>query len=212
MLEARAEAGSNLSSPPEREGPGERGTIPIVLFTYYNPLLRYGLDRFAAACADVGVDGVIVVDLPPDEAGPLREALQRHNVYLISLVAPTSTDERLAVACANAEGFVYCVSRTGVTGARQDLAQDLRTFLARVRTHTDLPRAVGFGISRPEHARLVSEMAEGVVIGSALVDLIDRTPNDEREQAVRAFVEDMSKAVSDLKHRDTEAKRATEIH
>ncbi|HZT97075.1 MAG TPA: tryptophan synthase subunit alpha [Chloroflexota bacterium] len=168
---------------------------PLVFFTYYNPVLRYGLDRFAVSSREAGVSGVIAVDLPPEEAGPLHDALLRENLYLIPLLAPTSTDTRLRAAASIARGFVYCVSRTGVTGFRDSIAGELAPFLQRVGQHTALPRAVGFGISTPDHARAVSEMAEGVVVGTALVDLVERTGGDldQIEAYVRSLREGMDR-------------------
>lgn len=161
---------------------------PVVFLTYYNPVLHLGLERFATESFAAGVDGVICADLPAEEAGPLHRALKGVGLHLIPMVAPTSTGDRLSQAGRIAGGFVYCVSRTGVTGLRDALSGDLPDFLARVRSHTDLPRAVGFGVSTPEHARAVSRLAEGVIIGSALVDLIEKSPSDETEARVRTFV------------------------
>jgi tryptophan synthase alpha chain len=166
----------------------EATETPIVFLAYYNPVLHYGLERFAAACQGVGVDGVICADLPAEEAGPLHEALTAKAVHLIPMVAPTSTDARIAQAARNGSGFIYCVSRTGVTGLREDLSDDLSEFLARVRRHTSLPRAVGFGVSNAEHAARVSRQAEGVIIGSALVDLIGKTLPQAVESKVAEFV------------------------
>jgi len=159
----------------------------VVFLSYYNPILHYGIERFAADCRRAGVDGVIGADMPPEESGPLREALAVYGIHLIPLVAPTSTESRLERACSGATGFIYCVSRAGVTGIQEAVATDLPEFLARVRRHTDLPRAVGFGISSPEHAALVAQLAEGVIVGSALVELIERTPEPQAEDAIRDF-------------------------
>ncbi len=171
------------------------GETPVVFLTYYNPIRHYGIDRFAADAADAGVDGVIAADVPPEESRPLREAINDRAIHLIPLLAPTSTDARLESACSQAGGFVYCVSRTGVTGIQEAVASDLPAFLQRVRRHTRLPRAVGFGISSPEHAALVSDMAEGVIVGSALVDLIDKTPSDEMGSSIREFAGGFRRAV-----------------
>lgn len=160
---------------------------PVVFLTYYNPVLRYGLERFASECGTAEVDGVICADLPPEESTPLYEALEAGAVHLIPMVAPTSTDERLSRAARSAGGFVYCVSRTGVTGIRDELNTDLSAFLSRVRRFSPLPRAVGFGVSTPQQARDVARLCEGVIIGSALVNLISKTPKDGLEASIRNF-------------------------
>ena len=164
--------------------------IPLLLMGYYNPILAYGIDEFARDAADAGADGLIVVDLPPEEAVGVQAACAGCGLDLIYLLAPTSSDERIARVAGQASGFVYCVSLTGVTGARGDLSPGLAEFLARVRRHTSLPLAVGFGISRAEHVQAVARLgAEAAVIGSAIIDLIDRTPAGEREEKVREYVE-----------------------
>lgn len=152
----------------------EHLTLPLVLLTYYNPVLRYGLEAFGRDAAAAGVDGVVVPDLPPEDGGPLREAVRAHGLDTIFLVAPTSTDGRLAAVAAAASGFVYCVSLTGVTGVRADLAGDVGALVGRLRRHTALPACVGFGISTPEHARQVASVADGVIVGSALVALVEQ--------------------------------------
>jgi tryptophan synthase alpha chain len=161
---------------------------PIVFLTYYNPVLRHGLIRFADDAREAGVDGIICADLPVEEAGPFRDALVAKGMHFIPMVAPTSTNERLEISCHLARGFVYCVSRAGVTGLQEAVSDELPEFLMRVRSYTELPRAVGFGVSNAEHARAVSQLAEGVIIGSALVDLVAKTPANRVEQSVRSFV------------------------
>jgi tryptophan synthase alpha chain len=161
--------------------------IPILLMTYYNPLFRRGLERVAAEAQDAGVDGFLVTDLPPEEAGGWHEVAHAHGLDTVFLLAPTSTEERIRIASRLSSGFLYCVSRTGVTGAREQLPEELHDLLTRIRRETDQPIAVGFGISRPEHVRQVTDWADGAVIGSAVVDLIAR---DGRESpaAVGEFV------------------------
>ena len=161
---------------------------PIVLMGYYNPILSYGLERFARDAGESGVDGAIVVDLPLEEAGPLQAALGVHGIDLIFLLAPTSTAERIRGVAQTGSGFVYCVSVTGVTSARRDLSADLPEFLGRVRAETDLPLIVGFGISKKEHVETVFEMADGVAVGSALINLIEHSEAGAREEKVREFV------------------------
>lgn len=163
--------------------------VPLVLMTYYNPIIAYGVDAFASAAGAAGVDAVIAVDVPPEESDELATALRGHGIDLVYLLAPTSTDDRIARVAERASGFIYCVSLTGVTGARDTLPTGLPDFLRRVRRRTALPLVVGFGISRREHVEAVGQIADGVVIGSAIVDLIDRSPAHEREERVRAYVE-----------------------
>lgn len=163
-------------------------TTPLVFLSYINPIEQRGLESFAAGCAKAGVDGVNVPDLPVEEAGELRAACDRYGVALIPFLAPTSTPERIAAVAKIATGFVYCVGVTGVTGARAALADDLGAFLARVRERVSLPLAVGFGISRPEHVAAVGAMADGVIVGSALVRRLEELPSAERAAGAAAFV------------------------
>jgi tryptophan synthase alpha chain len=147
---------------------------PIVILSYYNPILRLGLEAFSRLAANAGVDGVVVPDLPPEEGGPLRAAADPNGLDVIFLAAPTSTDERLARVAASSRGFIYCVSLTGVTGVRDDVAADVGGLVARLRRCTDLPICVGFGVSTPEHARQVAGVADGVIVGSAIVSVIEQ--------------------------------------
>ena len=156
---------------------------PFVLMGYYNPILAYGIEEFAKDAVEAGVDGLIVIDLPPEESKPMREACMEHGLRLIYLLTPTSTDERIRQVAALASGFVYCVSVTGVTGARDELPADLGQFIARVRGLVPLPIAVGFGISQPKHFQSVGRIADAAVIGSAIIDEIDRS--DPSDQAAR---------------------------
>jgi tryptophan synthase alpha chain len=150
--------------------------VPVVLFSYLNPLLQYGLDRLARESAQNGIAGVLVTDLPTDAAVPFARALREHGADLISLVAPTSTDDRLRQTAATASGFIYAVSRTGVTGTREQVGGDAKALVERVKRFCDLPVALGFGISTPEHAKEAWEFADAVVVGSALVKIIDEEP------------------------------------
>ena len=161
--------------------------VPIVLMTSYNLALKYGLARFANAFAEAGADGTILTDLPPEEAGPWKTASERAELATIFLVAPTSTPERIALIAENTTGFVYCVSRTGVTGARAEMAPELTVLLSRIRAATDKPLCVGFGVSSPAHVRQVLEIADGAVIGSALVDFLHMTADNpgQREELTR---------------------------
>jgi len=168
-----------------------RGLVtPLLLMGYYNPILAYGIDGFARDAAGAGADGLIGVDLPPEEAAGMRIACAGRGLDLIYLLAPTSSDERIALVAAQASGFIYCVSLTGVTGARGELPSGLSQFLARVRRHTSLPLAVGFGISKREHLETLAGLgADAAVVGSAIIDVIDRAPAEEREERVREYVE-----------------------
>lgn len=151
--------------------------IPLLLMTYYNPVLHYGLDRFAVDAAEASVDGVIVPDLPLEESAPLWQVLNSNGQYLIYLVAPTTTPERLEKIAASAGGFIYCVSLTGVTGMRDGISADITEFMQRVRRHCSLPLAVGFGISNSRQAALMAEDADAVIVGSALVGLVEQFRN-----------------------------------
>jgi len=145
---------------------------PIVLFTYANPVVRMDARSFARAAADAGVDGVLVLDYPIEEAAPLRDPLIDAGIDPIFLISPTTTDERIRAAAQYGRGFLYVISRLGVTGMRDTLAPETRALVTRVRTLTDLPVAVGFGISRPDHVAAACEVADAAVVGSALVQII----------------------------------------
>jgi tryptophan synthase alpha chain len=151
-----------------------RGDVkaPIVLFSYANPILRLGAERFADQARDAGVDGVLVLDLPIEEAGEFRDLLGRRQIDTILLLSPTTTDQRLETAAALGSGFLYAISRLGVTGARDTVAEGARQMVERIRRVSDLPVALGFGISKPEHVRDVGQWADAAVVGSALVSVI----------------------------------------
>lgn len=142
---------------------------PFCAMTYYNPLFSYGVERFVQDAAAAGIDGLIVPDLPPEEAEELEAACRRIGLATIYLLAPTSTDERIRTVARHCTGFIYLVSVTGITGARSDLPPDLAAFVARVRKHTELPLAIGFGIATGAQAAAVAQIADGVIVGSALV-------------------------------------------
>ena len=150
----------------------EDQATPVVLMGYLNPLLTYGLEAFAADAADAGVDGMIVVDCPPEEAGPLADALEAAHISLIRLTAPTTDDARLETVVKRTSGFVYYVSVAGVTGAKEAVAADVAPAVARIRAASGLPVAVGFGIRTPERAAEIARVADACVVGSALVDEI----------------------------------------
>ena len=177
---------------------------PLVLFSYYNPVLQMGLEKFAAAASSTGADGVLITDLTPEESDDHRRILAAHHLDTIFLGAPTSTDERLAKIAAASSGFLYLISRTGVTGAKDALPDDLPTLLRRARKATQLPIAVGFGISLPGHVSVLGGLADAAVVGSALVSEIesatahDRSPAaiDKAAQALAARVRSLKQAAS----------------
>ena len=154
------------------------GDTPLILMGYYNSLLAYGLERFGRACFDATVDGLIIVDLPGDETKPLVDALTPYGVHLIPLLAPTSTDDSIRQSVAAGGGFVYCTSVTGVTGARSEVSDRGLDLVGRVRRHSDLPAAIGFGISSREHVLDVGKRADAAVVGSALVRALGDGPNE----------------------------------
>lgn len=166
--------------------------VPILLMGYYNPILAYGQDAFCRDASAVGVDGLIVVDLPPEEGIELRQRASAYGLDVICLLAPTSTDERIARLAAQATGFIYCVSLTGVTGARQELPAALPAFLDRVRSRTSLPLAVGFGISSRRQVEQVGQIAEAVVVGSALIDVVEQAPAGQEIERLRRFVAELA--------------------
>jgi tryptophan synthase alpha chain len=148
--------------------------LPLIVMTYYNPILRYGLERYTADAQTAGVDAHIVTDLTPEEAADWKRISRTCDLDTVFLLAPTSTPERIVAVTELSSGFVYCVSRTGVTGARQDVPAELTEVVGRIKARTPLPVCVGFGISRPEHVGRICAFADGAVVGSSLVDLIHR--------------------------------------
>lgn len=173
----------------------ETTQIPILLFTYYNPVLVYGVEDFAKDASEAGADGVLCVDLPPEEADAYRAALDANGLRTVFLLAPTSTDTRIELIAKQSTGFVYYVSRLGVTGEQSELAADLETALDRVKKHTDKPVAVGFGISTPEQAAKVAGFADGVVVGSAIVRMVGALGDTDGMAAeVGAFVKSLADA------------------
>lgn len=166
---------------------------PLLLMGYYNPIFQWGLETFCAACAKVGVDGLIVPDLPPEEADDLQAACRTHGLDLIMFLAPTSTDERIRQVVRRASGFLYLVSLTGVTGARDALPAVLESFVGRVRAATNLPLAVGFGVGGPQQAARVARIADGVIVGSALLRAIG--DSDAPVQATSRFVRGLREGI-----------------
>jgi tryptophan synthase alpha chain len=169
--------------------------IPLVLFSYYNPILQMGLEQFAAAAAEVGADGVLATDLTPEESVDYRRILHAHSLDTIFLAAPTSSDERLKIISASSTGFLYIISRTGVTGAKDSLPDELPSLLRRARHFTDLPIAVGFGISLPGHVSILGGLADAAVVGSALVAEIEHAVTlDSAATALRNRIHELKEA------------------
>lgn len=196
--QAALEAGMTLRGSLELASAiGARTDAPIVLMSYCNPILRMGAAEFARRAAGTGVTGVIVPDLPIEEAGELSDALVGHGVHPIYLLSPASTDERIARTVAMARGFIYCMAVTGITGARASLHESLPGFLEKVRAMTDVPLVVGFGVSRPDHLQALRGQAAGAVVASALVNVIEETTPERRDAAIATFVKGLSAACSD---------------
>jgi tryptophan synthase alpha chain len=168
-----------------------RGSVraPVVLFSYANPIFRLGAERFADRARDAGVDGVLVLDLPIEEAGDFRNMLGKRGIDTILLLSPTTTDDRLRKAAALGSGFLYAISRLGVTGARDHVAHGAREMVERIRRVSPLPVALGFGISKPEHVREVGQWADAAVVGSALVNVVaEAGASDDLETRVEEYV------------------------
>jgi len=178
----------------------ESSQVPLVLFSYYNPILQMGLEKFASSAAAAGADGVLATDLTPEEADEYRRILAAHHLDTIFLGAPTSTDERLAKIAACSSGFLYLISRTGVTGAKDALPDDLPTLLRRARAVTQLPIAVGFGISLPGHVSVLGGLADAAKMGSALVSEIEKaTAGNPTPAAIDAAASALASRIRALK-------------
>jgi len=174
----------------------------LVLFSYVNPVMQYGVERFFADLAEAGGDGAVIPDLPVEENGPAVAAARKHGLHVISLVAPTS-DARIKMIGEQAEGFLYCVSSLGVTGARSELRADLAAFLERVKANTKAPTAVGFGISTPEQVRSLAPHTDAVIVGSAIVREIEKLEDELKDPArighavakIKNFVQELASAL-----------------
>lgn len=170
----------------------EKCETPIILFSYFNPILQFGLENFAAKAEQSGVDGVLITDLVPEEAGEFQAILAEKGLALIMLAAPTSSDERLRKICDKASGFVYAVSRAGVTGARSETSSDAKNLVERLRKYTDLPVAVGFGISTAAQITETWQYADAAVVGSAIVKEIERMEKSEDLiEEIKKFIENL---------------------
>jgi tryptophan synthase alpha chain len=173
----------------------ETSQVPLVFFSYYNPVLQMGLEKFAEAASFVGADGVLITDLTPEESEDHRRILAAHRLDTIFLAAPTSDDARIATIAAVSTGFLYLISRTGVTGAKDTLSDEVPALIRRVRSATQLPLAVGFGISLPGHVSLLGGLADAAVVGSALVAEIEKAPSvDAAASALSILVRSLKEA------------------
>jgi len=161
----------------------------LIVFSYLNPILRYGLEKFGAAAEQAGVDGVLVTDMIVEEASDYLDAMHRHQLAPIFLAAPTSPDTRLERIAAASQGFIYAISRTGITGTRASLESDAEQLVRRLRRFTKLPIAVGFGISNPEHFAAVGEFADAAVVGSALVATIEQAGRADAPSSIARFIQ-----------------------
>lgn len=166
----------------------QRSDVPVVLFSYLNPVMRFGVERFADVAIDAGIDGVLFTDVVDEEAAKLSSTLTSRGIDLISLIAPTTSEERLKNICENARGFIYVVSRAGVTGARNEVSNEAEALVVRARKFTDLPIAVGFGISTAEQISDVWRYADAAVVGSAIVAEIETAAPEDAVPSVERFV------------------------
>jgi len=174
--------------------------LPIVLMTSFNPVFVYGQEAFVKEAVEAGVDGVIIPDLPPEEAGEFDILAKARSLDMIHLLAPTSTPDRIEMVGAQSRGFVYYVSLTGVTGARDSIAKGVEEKVSRIKQATSLPVLIGFGISGPEQAKAASKCSDGVIVGSAIVRMIDETPDpSERKEKLKLFVRSVKQSLQDCK-------------
>jgi tryptophan synthase alpha chain len=195
-LEIGLRAGASLPRVLELVSDFRRASqVPVVLYGYFNPVLHYGIERFAADAHQAGVDGVLVVDLPPEEVGELLPYLRAAGIHFIFLLAPTSGPDRVRKVLRRASGFVYYVSVTGVTGVRPMLADAVRPVIEQLRQSTVLPIGVGFGISTPEQAAAVAAFADAAVVGSAIMRIVDAHPGRDSVAAVGAFIRQLKNAM-----------------
>jgi len=171
----------------------EKVDIPLVFMTYYNPVFHYGLENFCNACTAAGVDGLIIPDLPPQEGDNLEAITKKQDLDLIYLLAPTSTEERIRLVAERSRGFIYLVSVAGVTGARDKLPADLEVFVSRVKQSVAQPLCVGFGISTPSQAKRVARLADGVIVGSRIIQLMES--GDDFMPQVGEFIKELRQAL-----------------
>ncbi len=170
-----------------------RSDLPLILFGYYNPFFSYGVEKFSKEAQEAGVDGILVVDLPPEEADEIKEKVDNAGLNMILLLAPTSTEERIKLVAEKASGFVYLVSVTGVTGIRPDIDYSLEPLVSNIRKNTNLPVGIGFGVSKPEQAERIAKFADAVIVGSSIVKIIEGWGNGSTKA-----IDDMSRFVKGL--------------
>jgi len=175
----------------------ENNDVPLILMGYINPFLKYGFNKFVEDTSRAGADGLIIPDLPTEESLEFSALCRDENLYLIPLLAPTSEDHRIRLACKGANGFIYCVSLTGVTGARSQVSKGVEELIKRIRIYSDLPILVGFGISSKEHVSEISRFANGVVFASAMLDEVSRVSNENAAAIVSKFVKKLRSGTSD---------------
>lgn len=177
----------------------EHADIPVVFMISYNLILQKGTEAFADLCCSSGVDGVIIPDLPPEVAGNEHGVFRDRQIDMIFLIAPNTPADRREYILSYTSGFLYCISRMGITGARESLSKGIDTYLTGIRQHTDLPLCVGFGISRPDHAREVCTFADGVIVGSAIVKMITdaRDSKNRMYDSISGYVSEMKKAAQE---------------
>ena len=171
----------------------QKVNVPLLFMGYYNPLFHYGLSRFCQECAQNGVDGLIIPDLPPEEGSELEELTQKHGLDLVYLASPTTTEERLGFIAARSRGFIYLVSIKGVTGARKAVPADLQGLVAKLKSKTSKPVCIGFGISTPEQARQVATFADGVIVGSRILEIVESS--EHPAQAAASFMRQLREAL-----------------
>ena len=170
----------------------QRVEAPLVFMTYYNPVLKFGLEQFCSECVRAGIEGVIIPDLPPEEGTELEKSTKRHGLDLIYLLSPASTKGRIELVTSRSNGFIYLVSLTGVTGSRNNLPEELEAFVASVRERTEKPLCVGFGVSTPDQARRIAKVADGVIVGSRIIQLMEE---DTTFSSVKAFAISLREAL-----------------
>jgi tryptophan synthase alpha chain len=168
----------------------------IILFSYLNPVVRFGMEAFAKAAKEAGADGVLLTDMIVEEAGEYLSLMQKYDLAPVFLAAPTSPDARLKAIAENSQGFVYAISRVGITGAQTELANDAQGLVERIRRFTKLPVALGFGVSTPEHVQAVAQFADAAVVGSAIVALVEKTPAADAAKAVGEFVQSLKGGIT----------------
>jgi tryptophan synthase alpha chain len=171
--------------------------VPMVFMTYFNPVFSYGLDKFCRDCAQSGISGLIIPDLPPEEGEELENISSKRGLDLIYLLAPTSTEERIEIVTTRSRGFIYMVSITGVTGSRDSLPRELEGFVSKVRQRARLPLCVGFGIASPDEAKRVARIADGVIVGSRLIQLLEEK---DAVSKVRSFIRELRQALNSIEN------------